>query len=385
MTLRHLLLLPTSSCPAACSYCFGPRTPSSVMSSPTVRAVVAWLNARPEKGPLEIIFHGGEPLLVGAAFYREALAVLGEGLAPRPVRFALQSNLWFLNDELCELFREYDVGLGTSLDGPEPINDEQRGAGSFVRTLQGVERARRHGLRVGAICTFTRQSAYRVSEVFRFFSEYGLDFSIHPAVPIKAGTSDNWVLSPGAYGDVILTLLEEYLSHPHPIRVRTLDTLCRSIATKRAGMCTFGECLGEYAAIAPNGDIYTCQRLVGGHEYRLGNIMDPISNGDESSRGIPPALTAWQSGVQRECAECPHWLYCHGGCPFNALVASAGGADSVGRDPYCPAYKRAFDTILDRATAEVFSVPNLASVIAEGTGKRGLLHKGRLLELMNES
>jgi len=58
------------------------------------------------------------------------------------------------------------VSLGTSLDGPEEINDAQRGAGYFARTMAGFERARAHGIDVGAICTFTAQSVEHVPRDF---------------------------------------------------------------------------------------------------------------------------------------------------------------------------------------------------------------------------
>lgn len=152
---RHLMLVPSLACPASCVYCFGPHEGGPPMRRETVKAVVRWQNALDGNEPLEITFHGGEPLVPGADFYRMALLLLREGLAPRQVRFGMQSNLWLLTDELCELFREHDVSLGTSLDGPEPINDAQRGEGYFRRTMAGMERARAHGLGVGCICTFT--------------------------------------------------------------------------------------------------------------------------------------------------------------------------------------------------------------------------------------
>ena len=101
----------------------------------------------------------------------------GQGL-----RLGIQSNLWLLDDETCELFREHRVSIGTSLDGPEAVNDAQRGAGYFARTMAGIETARRNGLSAGIICTFTRRSAPHYREVFEFFAGQGLGFSVHAAV-----------------------------------------------------------------------------------------------------------------------------------------------------------------------------------------------------------
>ena len=149
------------------------------MGRETVEAIVRRQESVGGEDPLEITFHGGEPLVPGASFYRMALPLLRDGLAPRRIRFAMQSNLWALTDELCEIFRDHGVSLGTSLDGPEAINDSQRGQGYFRRTMAGIERARAHGLDVGCICTFTAQSAPNADAVFGFFVREGLNFSVH--------------------------------------------------------------------------------------------------------------------------------------------------------------------------------------------------------------
>ncbi len=182
-TSRHLMLIPSLACPASCAYCFGPHAGGPPMGRAILEAVARWQSASDDSATLEITFHGGEPLVPGIDFYRMALPLLREGLAPRRVRFAVQSNLWLLTDDLCDLFREYSVSLGTSLDGPEPINDAQRGRGYFRRTMAGIERARAHGLSAGCICTFTAQSAPRAGEIFDFFVREGLDFSLHAALP----------------------------------------------------------------------------------------------------------------------------------------------------------------------------------------------------------
>jgi uncharacterized protein len=191
------------------------------MSRDTLEAVVEWQRALGEEpdgdaaaapGTLEITFHGGEPLVPGAAWYRISLPLLRDGMAPRRVRFAAQSNLWLLTDELCEFFAEHRVSLGTSLDGPEAINDAQRGSGYFARTMAGIERARAHGLDVGVICTFTRQSVARAPEIFDFFAREGLSFSVHAALPALGDPSaDLWSITPEEHGELLVGLLDRYL------------------------------------------------------------------------------------------------------------------------------------------------------------------------------
>lgn len=352
------------------------------MSRETLEAVVRWQNREGQPGPLEITFHGGEPLVPGVEFYRVVLPLLREGLSRREVRIGVQSNLWLLTAELCGLFREYDVAIGTSLDGPEAINDAQRGRGYFRRTMAGLRLARARGLSVGCICTFTPQSAPHVQEIYDFFAREGLDWSIHAALPAPAHPHHAWVLPPEAHGELLVTMLDLYVADGHKVRISTLDALCRSLSARRGALCTFQDCLGEYLAVDPEGWIYPCQRFAGMAPFRLGRVNDCPSLDLLSASPVWRAFQDRQKRVDAECGECPHLDLCRGGCPYNVLAANGGSFGRTWRDPHCPAYKRIFAYIADRALQEVFSGENLAPVVADGSSQHGLLRKGKLLQVM---
>ncbi|MBN1937766.1 MAG: TIGR04083 family peptide-modifying radical SAM enzyme [Anaerolineae bacterium] len=381
---RHLMLIPSLACQAHCAYCFGPNH-GPIMPHAVLDAAVDWIATTTPPGDLlELTFHGGEPLLAGRAWYERSLPLLSWRFGRR-LKLHLQSNLWLLDDDYCRLFQEYDVSLGTSLDGPESINDAQRGQGYFRCTMRGVELARQHGLDVGFICTFTSQSAQRADEVFDFFLQQAIGFSIHAALePLSANKSQgpSWSLSPQAHGELLTHMLDRYLEDPAKLRIGTLDSMCRSVSAGNGGICTFGDCLGKYLAVAPNGDIYTCQRFIGWQEFRLANVRDKPTAADLAATPAWRMFQERQERITAECGPCAHLNYCRGGCPYNALVASGGKFDGTLRDPHCPAYKQTFDSITDRALAEVFSQENMQAVVEGGSSKYGLMRKGRLLQIM---
>lgn len=380
---QHLMLIPSLACPASCGYCFGPHTGRALMCRATIEAIVHWQNALDREVNLEITFHGGEPLVAGPAFYRMALPLLQAGLAPRRVRFAIQSNLWLLTDELCQLFREYGVSVGTSLDGPEAINDRQRGQGYFRRTMAGIELARVNGLSVGCICTFTVQSAPHAAEIFDFFGREGLSFSIHAALPsLRYPTANGWTLSPEAHGELLVGMLERYLANLDQVRLSTLDSLCRSVSAGYGSVCTFGDCLGHYLCVGPEGEIYPCQRFGGLAQYQLGHIRDCPSLETLTTSPVWQMFQDRQERIKEACAGCSHLDFCRGGCPYNVLAVNGGCFDQTLRDPHCPSYRRIFSHIIDRATAEVFSEENLNAVVNQADPKAGLLRQGKLLSLM---
>ncbi len=376
------MLIPSLACPAECHYCFGPHRGDGVtMSLQTLEAVVNWQRAW-DRDPLDITFHGGEPLVPGLSFYQVALPLLRDGLPLRRVRFGMQSNLWLLTGELCELFAEHEVSLGTSLDGPEKINDAQRGPGYFSRTMAGIRLARCHGLSPGCISTFTAQSARRADEVFDFFLREGLAFSIHAALAPLGRRGGEFTLAPAEHGQLLVRMLDHYLENPAQIRINTLDAMSRSVSARRGGVCTFGDCLGHYLAVDPEGWIYPCQRLAGTEMFKLGRVHDCPTREDLEETIAWRILEERQERMAESCGHCPHFEYCRGGCPYGVLTGDNDNLEGDLRDPHCPAYRKTFDRITGIALAEVFSEENLAAVATEGTTKYGLLRRGRLTEIM---
>jgi uncharacterized protein len=335
-----------------------------------------------DKG-LEIIFHGGEPLVVGPAWFRMALPRLRHGLGPDRVRFSIQSNLWLLTEQLCELFREHGVSVGTSLDGPADINDVQRGVGSFARTMAGIELARRHDLPVGVICTVTSRSAQHVDEIFDFFVAQGLDFGVHPALPsLHHRGADRWSLDAKSYGDVLVGLLDRYLASQGTVRISTLDSMARGLSAGRGEICIFGDCLGEYLAIGPDGLIYPCQRFAGMAEFAIGDVGRRPGPAELRESPAWRAFAAREENIAETCGGCPYLAMCRGGCPYAALTVPQVRHVHGSRDPICGAYRRTFNAVTERAMAEVFSPENLRAAVERSDRTFGLLQRGRLLSIM---
>jgi uncharacterized protein len=371
------MLVPSLACQASCAYCFGPNQ-GPTMPLSVFDATVDWLGRiSPPGTSVEVTFHGGEPLLAGAAWYERNLAVLRARFGP-DLKVGIQSNLWLLDDEYCALFGQYGVSIGTSLDGPAAINDAQRGEGYFARTMAGIDAARRHGLPVGLICTFTARSAPHYREVFEFFADQQLAFSIHGAVwGLGNPPRSELHLPPADAGQLFVALFDHYVDHMTRVRIPFFDAVLRGLSARGGALCTFDDCLGRHLAVTPSGEIYPCSRFVHHAEWTLGSVLDQP---DLETLARSPA---WQRLDQRrrvvleDCAGCPHFPHCQGGCAYQAAARGAGR-----RDPYCPAYRRLFDRVADRALDEVFSPRNLAVVVRDGPGRQGLLRKGKLLSIM---
>jgi uncharacterized protein len=351
----HVMLIPTLGCPSKCSYCWSSEEGSPVMSIETIKEVVAWLkNFREDR--VTFTFHGGEPLLAGPEFYRQALPLLAEGLKDLNPEFAMQTNLWRMTPEIAQILAEYHVPIGSSIDGPEDITDSQRGKGYFEKTMRGYEIARAQGLQVRFICTFTNKSVKHRQEIFNFFLQNGFTLKLHPALPsLRSENPKEWALPPEEYGDLLVYLLDKSLEHMQDIDVMNINDLCRCVFTRRGTVCTYVDCMGNTFAVGPDGSIYPCYRFVGMPEYIIGNVRDHPRMDDLMHSEAGKLMSRFKDYVDTACRECRHIQYCRGGCPYNAMAPTPGEIRGV--DPHCIAYTRIFDEINDRLNKEMFESP----------------------------
>jgi uncharacterized protein len=351
----HIMLIPTLGCPSRCSYCWSSAEGSPIMSVSTVNEVVEWLkNFRDDR--VTFTFHGGEPLLAGADFYRKSLPLLSEGLSHLRPEFAMQTNLWLLTPEIARILAEYNVPIGSSLDGPLEVNDMQRGKGYFEKTLRGYEIARDHGLSVRFICTFTAASVQHREDIFQFFLKNGLPLKLHPALPsLRDNRPDKWALDPETYGDLLIFLLDKYLDHMSEINIMNIDDVCRCVFTRRGTVCTFVDCMGNTFAVGPDGNIYPCYRFIGMPDYVMGNVYDHPTKEDLASSPPAKRMQQYKEYVDTACGKCSHIRYCRGGCPYNAIARTGG--EITGVDPHCIAYRKIFDEVTNRLNKEMMESP----------------------------
>ncbi|MGA9098634.1 MAG: TIGR04083 family peptide-modifying radical SAM enzyme, partial [Methanotrichaceae archaeon] len=323
-----------------------------IMSIDTIKEVVEWLKNFREDS-VTFTFHGGEPLLAGADFYREALPLLSENLSHLKPAFALQTNLWRLTPELAKVLAEYDIPIGSSLDGPQKLNDLQRGKGYYEKTMRGYEIAKANGLKVQFICTFTSHSVKFKEDIFRYFLESGSTFKLHPALPsLRDKNPEKWALDPEEYGELLVYLLDQYLENIDKIEIRNINDLCRCVFTGRGTVCTFADCMGNTFAVGPDGGIYPCYRFIGMPKYVMGSVYDHPSKEDLAQSYAWQLMHQFKEYVDQACKGCKHIKYCRGGCPYNAIAPTEGEIKGV--DPHCTAYKRIFDEINDRFNKELF-------------------------------
>jgi uncharacterized protein len=180
LDLRLAVLQPTSLCNLNCSYCYVPgRRESDLMSDSVVEAAAAFIfAAAPQQRSFKFLWHAGEPLTAGLAFYRQAFSIIDRVAQPGiAVSHTIQTNGTLISTAWCELFRQYAVNIGISVDGPAELHDSSRKTwgkrGSHDRVMRGYHLLRSYGINPGALCVLTRESLRCADAIYDFFADTG--------------------------------------------------------------------------------------------------------------------------------------------------------------------------------------------------------------------
>ena len=345
----HIMIIPTLSCPSNCSYCWGSEKKAEIMDIDVIRQIDKWL-ANFRDDDIHFTFHGGEPLLAGYDFYKEALPILADSPTHATEGFSLQSNLWLLDEKHADLFSQYPMSFSTSIDGPKEINDYQRGEGYFDKTMNSVKLASEKGIPINFVCTFTDYSKDFSDEIYDFFKENGLNLKIHAALPsIRGDNADPWALDQKEHGQLLIDWLDKYLYDLDKFVIMDLDHIAKSSIRRVGTLCTFNNCMGTTFAVGHDGSIYPCYRFVGLDDYIMGNVYDEPSMEDLEKSEAWGRLMEFKEFVDEDCADCKFIKFCRGGCPYNGIVAYQ---TPKAVDPQCEAYKMIFGEVSRRANED---------------------------------
>lgn len=154
LTLEIIFKL-TERCNIACDYCyyFDERNLDHADKPPVVREqTIAQLcdfilEAKRSNGLgiVKLDLHGGEPLLMKKKRFDAMCRQLSERLAEEvDLTLSLQTNGMLIDDEWIDLFIQYNVFVGVSLDGGPEVNDRHRidhqGRGTYKQTVAGLRK-----------------------------------------------------------------------------------------------------------------------------------------------------------------------------------------------------------------------------------------------------
>ncbi len=197
---------------------------------------------------VQVVLHGGEPLLAGVDRMREIIVQLHTALrGVCHLDLRIHTNGVRLDEEFCELFAEYGVKVGVSIDGDRAANDRHRryanGRSSYHQVIRAIGLLRTKRFRdLYAGTAVHDRHRQRSAGGLRGINEHWSRPGSISCCPTRPGT-----LRPCArqaadseYADWLIAIFDRWLADGRPIEIRTFD----SILSTLAGRDNFTEALG---------------------------------------------------------------------------------------------------------------------------------------------
>jgi uncharacterized protein len=350
---------PTERCQMRCAHCFvnaellrGSGRWDLATFERVMRRFQDYFRERPVPGrTMQLVWHGGEPLLMGPAFYRDAVPLARHLLGEVDVtlRTSVQSNLLLVDAEWIELLRdEFGGGIGTSFDwGLREVG------GSWEtfrdRWLAKYRQCRDAGIRVSAITVVNRHCVDTPDDVYDFFNALGCAFDVYPMAPWGDGNGKANIgrlgVSPEEYGRWLVRVWTRYRDdrapRTHPV---FLHRLARAVGLgEPVGNHMAGDCAAGNLVVSTDGTVSYCPALAGSREHLYGNLLT-TDLGTLLQSPVRMAVFRRQLLLPADCRPCRWNGVCHGGCPADALGFLG---DALKKDPYCAAYLEVLPRIAD--------------------------------------
>lgn len=321
----------TTACNLACRYCSeGDQAAEQIPKELLCKMIdeyPALLDAIGTRSA-SILWHGGEPLLVGRDYLREVMRYAREKLKDYDIRFLMQTNGTLVDKAWIDLFRAFGVSVGVSLDGYRALHDRNRrthdGQPTFDTVRANMVMMREAGVLGGSLMVLDTTQPVDVDALFALLQEIGVSCKIHPVIPCgrAAGHTDSEAVY-RHYVALMKELCRKSLALDAPTDISPLSDLMQAILTGGTiNECSYsGRCGDSFLCLYANGQMGICGRAAKMEEGLYGDLREMSLLAAYRSVHAERVRRRQNYLKAHDCSACAEWDLCHGGCSFEAVHA----------------------------------------------------------------
>jgi uncharacterized protein len=374
VSVSHYVLKVHSRCDLACDDCYvyrhadqSWRVKPRALDVVTARQAALRISdhARQHRlGEVNIVLHGGEPLLLGHDGMREVVYTLRSLIDPvTRLDLRIHTNGVLLDERFCELFADYDVRVGVSLDGDRTANDRHRrfadGRSSHAQVRQALALLRKPEYRhlyTGILCTIdVANDPIAVYDALLAEAPPRIDLLLPHATWDKPPHHPAGVRTP--YADWLGQIHARWVNDGHPVPIRLFDSLLAAWEGRRSSSEAAGLDPVDLLVIDTDGSWEQADSLKTAFDGAPATGFDIFSHSvDEAA--AHPGVAIRQAGLDALCATCracPLVRACGGGL-YAHRYKSGSGFDNP--SVYCADLK----VLIPQVTASQLTVAASAAV-----------------------
>lgn len=366
--VRQLLLKVASRCNINCSYCFEYNLADSsyrrypkYMATETARQSIRRLLSHCSEAGISrvsIVFHGGEPLLLGAQGLDEMLTAIRLELRSSKLEYSIgmQSNGILFTREIGDVLRHHRCGIGISVDGPPRVNDRHRltflGEGTSTALEGSLSLLAREyrDLFAGTLSVVDPfSSPTEVIDYLRSHSPPEVDFLLPlynhsrlPDDPTYVPRLESWLIRAFDYSNVVVPF----------VPVRMFQNIVRELCGAPSQVESIGQDDASLAIVGTAGQIEALDALKATYDGATDlnmNVFEHSLSQIDSAQLIRPLCST--------CLSCEHVDVCGGGyLPHRYSARNGFDNPSI----YCAALSGLIQHIAHTVERQLSAISSLA-------------------------
>ncbi|BAF59066.1 arylsulfatase regulator [Pelotomaculum thermopropionicum SI] len=270
----------TFNCNLACEYCFiHDKSPAGRMTFATAKNAVDLLVERAAYPAVNITLIGGEPLLEFELIKKIVpYALEAAGKRNLGVTWSVTTNGTLINEDILKFFASHKIGMLLSIDGGPATHDRYRrtksGEGTWHKIAGLIPLIKKYQPWLGARMTVSTEAVDTMWEDYSVLVGMGINqFIIAPAQGARRWTREQVE----RYGLGLVKILLDY----HRLRRRGIPLFIEEFEKDESEYGFWGCRAGSTSlAVAPNGDVSPCSKMLGLTEeagkYIIGNVNSGI-------------------------------------------------------------------------------------------------------------
>jgi uncharacterized protein len=276
------------------------------------------------------VWHGGEPLLLEADFYRKIAALQQDCIREHAWTNSVQTNLFRVDKASLKFVLDSQWKLGVSIDFADGVRSNIGGRDSNASVIAAAEALHQSGGKFGAISVLGAHNAKLLPDAYDWVAEFAQGWRILPV--FAGGPEESTARLQLPEQDVARVLQEVFLRRAHAkkhIPIAPIDGYIKWATHRIAGHRTPGpvdrDVLDNIFVINVNGDVFTRP-----FAYEPGHCLGNVNTSSIVEMVEGQAYRACQNAITRRkirnCAECEYSGYCDSS-PMHehGSVTSAGG------------------------------------------------------------
>jgi len=356
----------SARCNLDCHYCYYLKNEDKSkpgMDAETLDKLVSnHIESQPPQIPvIDFIWHGGEPMMKGLAFYQTAIELQQAHQSTTPIQNTIQTNGTLINERWAAFFAQHNFMVGISIDGPQLINDiariDKAGNSSFERTMRGIQHLKQQNVEFNTLTVINNKSYKHGKAIYRFLKENGSTYlQFQPCIDHEMDRrfDYDWTLTGKQWGEFLCNVFDEWAANDiGKVYVQFFENCLMILMGHQSQMCHHAETCGQQLMIESNGDVFSCDHYAY-NNYKIGNINDNNASLAQMVNSPEQILFGQNKhdSLNQKCFRCDFKPLCNGGCPKNRVDKINNGENhNVLCEGYEHFFKHALPTMLKMVDA----------------------------------